>query len=113
MHDNVYVSVLIPARNEAGNLAPLLQEVRNALAGEAYEVIVVDDGWFYVACAAMGLGVISKGVGFLPALMLIPCAWAVHAGWSGVTRMPGRACAGPSGSPRRWRQHRCGCCRWS
>ncbi|MCK0508696.1 glycosyltransferase family 2 protein [Aromatoleum anaerobium] len=44
MHDNVYVSVLIPARNEAGNLAPLLEEVRTALAGEAYEVIVVDDG---------------------------------------------------------------------
>lgn len=39
-----YVSVLIPARNEAGNLCALLQEVRAALAGEHYEVIVVDDG---------------------------------------------------------------------
>ncbi len=39
-----YVSVLIPARNEAGNLAPLLEEIRRALAGEAHEVIVVDDG---------------------------------------------------------------------
>nr|WP_294972175.1 glycosyltransferase family 2 protein [uncultured Pseudomonas sp.] len=38
------VSVLIPARNEAENLPGLLDEVRLALAGEAFEVIVVDDG---------------------------------------------------------------------
>lgn len=44
MPDTVYVSVLIPAKNEAGNLPSLLQEVRTALADEAYEVIVVDDG---------------------------------------------------------------------
>lgn len=44
MHENLYVSVLIPAKNEAGNLVPLLEEVRAALAGEAFEVIVVDDG---------------------------------------------------------------------
>ncbi|MCY1402906.1 Undecaprenyl-phosphate 4-deoxy-4-formamido-L-arabinose transferase [compost metagenome] len=44
MFEAVYVSVLIPAKNEAGNLAPLLAEVRAALANEAYEVIVVDDG---------------------------------------------------------------------
>ncbi|MDV7211494.1 glycosyltransferase [Azotobacter beijerinckii] len=42
--EDVYVSVLIPARNEAGNLTPLLEEVRRALAGEAHEIIVVDDG---------------------------------------------------------------------
>lgn len=39
-----YVSVLIPARNEVGNLTALLGEVRAALAGENYEIIVVDDG---------------------------------------------------------------------
>ncbi len=44
MEDAVYVSVLIPAKNEAGNLGPLLEEVRQALAGEAHEIIVVDDG---------------------------------------------------------------------
>ncbi|MGN8275714.1 glycosyltransferase family 2 protein [Pseudomonas sp. SMN5] len=44
MHENLYVSVLIPAKNEAGNLVPLLEEVRAALAGEAFEVIVVNDG---------------------------------------------------------------------
>lgn len=44
MHETLYVSVLIPAKNEAGNLIALLEEVRAALADEAFEVIVVDDG---------------------------------------------------------------------
>ena len=44
MSDSPYVSVLIPAKNEADNLPGLLEEVRQALAGEAFEVIVVDDG---------------------------------------------------------------------
>jgi len=30
--------------------------------------------WYYLAWVAMGLGVITKGVGFLPALMLLPFA---------------------------------------
>lgn len=38
------LSVLIPARNEADNLPSLLQEIRAALAAQAYEVLVVDDG---------------------------------------------------------------------
>jgi dolichol-phosphate mannosyltransferase len=44
MSERIYVSVLIPAKNEASNLTPLLEEIRSALAGEDYEVIVVDDG---------------------------------------------------------------------
>lgn len=47
--------------------------------------------WYYVACAAMGLGIISKGVGFLPALMLIPYCYAVRKGWRGVVYVPGQA----------------------
>ncbi|MBC9250723.1 dolichol-phosphate mannosyltransferase [Pseudomonas alcaligenes] len=39
-----YLSVLIPAKNEAENLPTLLEEIRRALAGESFEVIVVDDG---------------------------------------------------------------------
>lgn len=38
------VSVVIPCRNEAENLAFLLEEVDRALAGRDYEIIVVDDG---------------------------------------------------------------------
>lgn len=55
---------------------------RHLLLGPAWN-------WFYVACAAMGFGIISKGVGFLPALMLIPYAYAARCEWSGVVRMPG------------------------
>ncbi|WP_397451179.1 glycosyltransferase family 2 protein [Pseudomonas sp. NA-150] len=44
MSNNVYLSVLIPAKNEASNLTPLLEEIRSALGDEDYEVIVVDDG---------------------------------------------------------------------
>lgn len=44
MSSSIYVSVLIPAKNEANNLTPLLEEIRRALADESYEVIVVDDG---------------------------------------------------------------------
>ncbi len=38
------ISVVIPCRNEAQNLAFLLGEVDAALAGKDYEVLVVDDG---------------------------------------------------------------------
>ncbi|MGI2258160.1 ArnT family glycosyltransferase [Shewanella sp. GXUN23E] len=34
--------------------------------------------WFFIGWAFMGLGVITKGVGFLPALMLLPLGWL---GW--------------------------------
>jgi dolichol-phosphate mannosyltransferase len=44
MSETVFVSVLIPAKNEAQNLPSLLHEIRTALAGERYEVLVVDDG---------------------------------------------------------------------
>lgn len=44
MSHEIFVSVLIPAKNEANNLKPLIEEVRAALADEAYEIIVVDDG---------------------------------------------------------------------
>jgi dolichol-phosphate mannosyltransferase len=44
MSNDIFVSVLIPAKNEANNLKPLLEEVRVALADESYEIIVVDDG---------------------------------------------------------------------
>ena len=57
--------------------------LRHLLLGPAW-------GWFYLGCAAMGLGIISKGVGFLPALMLLPYAWAVRQRWPGVTIMPGQ-----------------------
>ncbi len=39
------VTVVVPVRNEAGNLAPLMREIDAALSGRMFfEVIVVDDG---------------------------------------------------------------------
>jgi len=38
------VSVVVPVRNEAGNIAPLLAELVTALAGRAFEIVYVNDG---------------------------------------------------------------------
>jgi dolichol-phosphate mannosyltransferase len=38
------VSVIVPVRNEAGNIAPLVAEIAAALAGRSFEVIYVNDG---------------------------------------------------------------------
>ena len=41
----VEVSVVVPVRNEAGNVGPLLSEIEAALSGvAAFEVVYVDDG---------------------------------------------------------------------
>ena len=38
------VSVIVPVRNEAENIAPLVDEIAAALAGRVFEVIYVNDG---------------------------------------------------------------------
>ncbi|MBP6105821.1 MAG: glycosyltransferase family 39 protein [Steroidobacteraceae bacterium] len=38
-------------------------------------------GWFYVGWFAAGIGVVTKGVGFLPLLLLIPFAVLAARGW--------------------------------
>jgi glycosyltransferase involved in cell wall biosynthesis len=38
------VSVVVPVRNEAGNIAPLVAEIAAALAGRAFEIVYVNDG---------------------------------------------------------------------
>jgi dolichol-phosphate mannosyltransferase len=38
------LSVVVPVRNEAANIAPLIAEIRAALAGIAHEIVYVDDG---------------------------------------------------------------------
>jgi 4-amino-4-deoxy-L-arabinose transferase-like glycosyltransferase len=37
--------------------------------------------WWLLGWAAAGLGVITKGVGFLPLLALLPCGWLAMRGW--------------------------------
>src|SRR5262245_66058694 len=42
---NPTVSVVVPVRNEAGNIAPLVTEIAGALHGQwVFEVVYVDDG---------------------------------------------------------------------
>jgi dolichol-phosphate mannosyltransferase len=38
------VSVVIPVKNEAGNIAPLVAEIERALVGTAFEIVYVNDG---------------------------------------------------------------------
>jgi dolichol-phosphate mannosyltransferase len=38
------VSVVVPVRNEAGNIAPLVAEIAAALAGRAFEIVYANDG---------------------------------------------------------------------
>jgi glycosyltransferase involved in cell wall biosynthesis len=38
------ISAVIPAKNEAANLAELVDEIRQALQGRSYEIVIVDDG---------------------------------------------------------------------
>lgn len=78
---------------------------RHLLLGPAWR-------WFYVGCAAMGIGVITKGVGFLPALMLIPYAYAVRKGWPGWWRCRARRVNGCSDLCWCWPRLRSGCCPW-
>src|SRR5690606_12837646 len=56
---------------------------RHLLLGPAW-------GWAMAGGAACGLGVITKGVGFLPFLVLIPWAYAYRRGWA-LPRLGGGA----------------------
>lgn len=38
------IAVVVPVRNEAGNVAPLVAEIEAALAGRAFEIVYVNDG---------------------------------------------------------------------
>jgi dolichol-phosphate mannosyltransferase len=38
------ISVVVPVRNEAGNIAPLVDEIARALSGRDFEIVYVNDG---------------------------------------------------------------------
>jgi 4-amino-4-deoxy-L-arabinose transferase-like glycosyltransferase len=54
--------------------------LRHMLCGPAWRA-------YWLGCFCAGLGVITKGVGFLPLLLLAPYAYAVRRGWEGAVRM--------------------------
>ncbi len=47
-------------------------------------------GWFLAGWAAAGIGVITKGVGFLPLLVLLPFAVLARRGWPAAVQRIGR-----------------------
>ena len=44
MTGGIAVSVVVPVKDEAGNVAPLAREIADALKAETHEIIFVDDG---------------------------------------------------------------------
>ncbi len=60
---------------------------RHVLLGPAWR-------WFWIACFSAGLGVVAKGVGFLPLLALLPFALMRWRGWQGLA---------PLGNGNAWR----------
>ena len=42
--DRPVVSVVVPVRNESGNIAPLIAEIATVLAGRDFEIVYVNDG---------------------------------------------------------------------
>jgi len=44
MTGGVAVSVVVPVKDEAGNVGPLAREIAAALTAESHEIIFVDDG---------------------------------------------------------------------
>lgn len=44
MTDAIALSVVLPARDEAANVGPLLRDIAAALAGTPHEIVLVDDG---------------------------------------------------------------------
>src|SRR3954454_23827580 len=84
----VDVSVVVPVRNEAGNLAPLIAEIAAALDGRwQYEIIYVNDG--SSDATAANLGEIMKQRGNLRRI-----DHAMSAGQSAAVRSGVRAARG-------------------
>ena len=56
--------------------------IRHCLLGPSWR-------WWWIACAAMGFGIITKGVGFLPLLALIPWGVGRWLRWPSIPRFSG------------------------
>jgi dolichol-phosphate mannosyltransferase len=91
MRSNLEFSVVIPARNEAFNIAKLLAEVASACGnGDNYEVIVVNDGsdddtleqlQRVATGATVPLRVLSNARSAGQSTSIYRAAWAAHGKW--------------------------------
>jgi dolichol-phosphate mannosyltransferase len=82
------ISVVVPVRNEAPNIAPLIAEIRTALAGVAHEIVYVDDGSdddtlaiLREAALAGGLTVVRHRVGCGQSAAIITGVRAARGHW--------------------------------
>jgi dolichol-phosphate mannosyltransferase len=103
------LSVVIPARNEAPNVAPLVAEIRRALDGRMdYEIVYVDDG---SGDATVGeirrqaqdfpqLRVIRHRVGCGQSMAILTGVKAARAGWIATLDADGQN--DPADIPRLW-----------
>jgi 4-amino-4-deoxy-L-arabinose transferase-like glycosyltransferase len=66
--------------------------LRHLLLGPAWR-------WYWLGCFVAGLGVITKGVGVIALLMLVPYALAHRAGWDGLARTAGDGWRWAAGAP--------------
>jgi dolichol-phosphate mannosyltransferase len=82
------ISVVVPVRNEAPNIAPLIAEIRAALAIVAHEIVYVDDGSddgtlavLHEAALAGGLTVVRHRVGCGQSAAIITGVRAARGHW--------------------------------
>jgi dolichol-phosphate mannosyltransferase len=82
------ISVVVPVRNEAPNIAPLIAEIRAALAAVAHEIVYVDDGSDDGTLAALreaalagGLTVVRHRVGCGQSAAIVTGVKAAHGHW--------------------------------
>lgn len=57
---SIDVSVVVPVMNEEENIIPLVRETVEALKGESFEVLVVDD------LSTTGPGIVGQGQSRIP-----------------------------------------------
>ena len=110
------LSIVVPVRNEAGNVAPLLAEIRAALDGVAdYEVVFVDDGSDDATVAELrasehgraagrfqGLRVIRHDRGYGQSAALVTGVRQARGRWIGT--LDGDGQNDPADLPRLWQQ---------
>ena len=85
--DAPFLSVVVPVRNEAPNIEPLIAEIRAALAGVAHEIVYVDDGSdddtpsVLRAMAAQGVRVLRHRVGCGQSAAIVSGVRAAQGTW--------------------------------
>jgi len=81
-------------QSKRAQIDPLVMFLITAANWGLLKHLLLGPNWraYWLGCFCAGLGVITKGVGFLPLLVLLPYAFALRRGWEGVVRMgPGQA----------------------